>query len=141
MLPAAAARCALARAAAVARAQPAAWQQQQRQSSSSGASSSSPPPQQQQPGAPDAFTASLQAKTEAEVVELLQTARAAAQALAAAAAAQPDAAAAPQDGAGGEDDELVDLVNPDTGEVAGPRGKEPTRYGDWEVKGRATDFA
>jgi hypothetical protein len=27
------------------------------------------------------------------------------------------------------------------GEAYGPRGKEPTRYGDWEVKGRATDFA
>lgn len=31
-------------------------------------------------------------------------------------------------------------VNPDTGEVGGPRGPEPTRYGDWERKGRVTDF-
>jgi hypothetical protein len=23
----------------------------------------------------------------------------------------------------------------------GPRGKEPTRYGDWEIKGRCTDFS
>jgi hypothetical protein len=26
-------------------------------------------------------------------------------------------------------------------QVYGPRGKEPTRYGDWEIKGRATDFS
>jgi hypothetical protein len=25
-------------------------------------------------------------------------------------------------------------------EVGGPKGPEPTRYGDWEVKGRCTDF-
>ena len=26
------------------------------------------------------------------------------------------------------------------GEVGGPKGPEPTRYGDWEQKGRCTDF-
>lgn len=31
-------------------------------------------------------------------------------------------------------------TNPITGEVGGPRGPEPTRYGDWERKGRCTDF-
>lgn len=31
-------------------------------------------------------------------------------------------------------------VNPETGEINGPRGKEPTRYGDWESKGRCWDF-
>ncbi|PAV85298.1 hypothetical protein WR25_03594 [Diploscapter pachys] len=31
-------------------------------------------------------------------------------------------------------------VNPKTGEVGGPAGVEPTRYGDWERKGRVTDF-
>ncbi|MFH4974103.1 hypothetical protein AB6A40_000812 [Gnathostoma spinigerum] len=31
-------------------------------------------------------------------------------------------------------------VNPETGEVGGPAGPEPTRYGDWERKGRVTDF-
>jgi len=31
-------------------------------------------------------------------------------------------------------------VNPNTGEVGGPKGPEPTRYGDWERKGRVTDF-
>jgi len=30
--------------------------------------------------------------------------------------------------------------NAATGEVGGPRGPEPTRYGDWEQKGRCTDF-
>ena len=33
-----------------------------------------------------------------------------------------------------------DGVNPETGEIGGPRGPEPTRYGDWERKGRVTDF-
>lgn len=27
-----------------------------------------------------------------------------------------------------------------TGETGGPAGPEPTRYGDWERKGRAVDF-
>jgi hypothetical protein len=27
-----------------------------------------------------------------------------------------------------------------TGEIGGPKGPEPTRYGDWERKGRAVDF-
>jgi hypothetical protein len=27
-----------------------------------------------------------------------------------------------------------------TGEVDGPKGKEPTRFGDWERKGRVSDF-
>jgi len=31
-------------------------------------------------------------------------------------------------------------VNPNTGEVGGPKGPEPTRFGDWERKGRVTDF-
>jgi hypothetical protein len=26
------------------------------------------------------------------------------------------------------------------GEVGGPKGPEPTRYGDWQQKGRTTDF-
>ena len=33
-----------------------------------------------------------------------------------------------------------DGVNPDTGERDGPKGPEPTRYGDWERKGRCIDF-
>ncbi|KAF1743769.1 hypothetical protein MXB_3505 [Myxobolus squamalis] len=31
-------------------------------------------------------------------------------------------------------------INPLTGEVNGPTGPEPTRYGDWERKGRCSDF-
>lgn len=30
--------------------------------------------------------------------------------------------------------------NPKTGEVGGPVGPEPTRFGDWERKGRVSDF-
>ena len=32
------------------------------------------------------------------------------------------------------------FINPLTGERGGPRGLEPTRYGDWERKGRVSDF-
>ncbi len=31
-------------------------------------------------------------------------------------------------------------VNPETGEIGGPRGPEPTRFNDWSFKGRCTDF-
>lgn len=31
-------------------------------------------------------------------------------------------------------------VNPETKERGGPKGPEPTRYGDWERKGRCIDF-
>jgi len=35
-----------------------------------------------------------------------------------------------------------DLVGPPQkpGEIGGRKGPEPTRYGDWEVGGRCTDF-
>ncbi|NP_080779.2 succinate dehydrogenase assembly factor 4, mitochondrial precursor [Mus musculus] len=33
-----------------------------------------------------------------------------------------------------------DDVNPVTKEKGGPKGPEPTRYGDWERKGRCIDF-
>lgn len=36
--------------------------------------------------------------------------------------------------------EFPDGVNPVTKEKGGPRGPEPTRYGDWERKGRCIDF-
>lgn len=35
---------------------------------------------------------------------------------------------------------FADGINPATGEIGGPTGPEPTRYGDWERKGRVTDF-
>jgi len=42
---------------------------------------------------------------------------------------------------GEEVDELEDeYVNPVTGEHGGPKGPEPTRYGDWERGGRCFDF-
>ncbi|KAK6925986.1 Succinate dehydrogenase assembly factor 4 [Dillenia turbinata] len=39
----------------------------------------------------------------------------------------------------GDDGESVH-VNKETGEVGGPKGPEPTRYGDWERAGRCSDF-
>jgi hypothetical protein len=33
-----------------------------------------------------------------------------------------------------------ETVNRKTGERGGPRGPEPTRYGDWEKSGRCYDF-
>jgi hypothetical protein len=47
----------------------------------------------------------------------------------------------------GEKDEAV-KVRPETSpgrvkeprEIGGPKGPEPTRYGDWERNGRCTDF-
>ncbi|XP_028797651.1 succinate dehydrogenase assembly factor 4, mitochondrial [Neltuma alba] len=38
----------------------------------------------------------------------------------------------------GDDDDVH--VNEETGEVGGPKGPEPTRYGDWERNGRCYDF-
>nr|CAD1843288.1 unnamed protein product [Ananas comosus var. bracteatus] len=40
----------------------------------------------------------------------------------------------------GEEGEEDDGVNKLTGEVGGPKGPEPTRYGDWERGGRCSDF-
>ncbi|XP_007249509.2 succinate dehydrogenase assembly factor 4, mitochondrial [Astyanax mexicanus] len=37
-------------------------------------------------------------------------------------------------------EKFPDDVNPYTKERGGPRGPEPTRYGDWERKGRCIDF-
>ncbi len=31
-------------------------------------------------------------------------------------------------------------MEPAPEEIGGPKGLEPTRYGDWENKGRAIDF-
>lgn len=40
--------------------------------------------------------------------------------------------------------EAQEQQNPNTHdkpkEVGGPKGLEPTRYGDWEAKGRCVDF-
>lgn len=39
-----------------------------------------------------------------------------------------------------EDDHGGVYLNKATGEIGGPRGPEPTRYGDWERGGRCSDF-
>jgi hypothetical protein len=31
-------------------------------------------------------------------------------------------------------------TTPNPREIGGPKGPEPTRYGDWEYNGRCTDF-
>ncbi len=38
-----------------------------------------------------------------------------------------------------DETELTEAENPPS-EVGGPKGKEPTRYGDWEKNGRCIDF-
>lgn len=35
---------------------------------------------------------------------------------------------------------LVDTPPKEPVEIGGPKGPEPTRYGDWEKAGRCTDF-
>jgi hypothetical protein len=35
---------------------------------------------------------------------------------------------------------LSDPIAPRPREIGGPTGPEPTRYGDWEKKGRCIDF-
>lgn len=34
----------------------------------------------------------------------------------------------------------ADAAAAQTGEIGGPKGLEPTRYGDWERKGKCVDF-
>ncbi len=61
------------------------------------------------------------------------------------------AAAKPYDSrdSGDPGDRYVPETDPETAtesekkkekEIGGPKGPEPTRYGDWEQKGRCTDF-
>ena len=41
-----------------------------------------------------------------------------------------------------EKDDVKDnaIADEDAGETGGPKGPEPTRYGDWEKSGRCIDF-
>lgn len=39
-----------------------------------------------------------------------------------------------------EDEAKVSKQEPQPKEYGGPKGKEPTRYGDWEKNGRCIDF-
>lgn len=47
-----------------------------------------------------------------------------------------DAAPTPSPGAS----KLAPAKPKPVAEIGGPKGPEPTRYGDWEVGGRCTDF-
>ena len=42
--------------------------------------------------------------------------------------------------AGTEPDAALKGPEQKPGEIGGPQGPEPTRYGDWEFKGRCSDF-
>jgi hypothetical protein len=59
------------------------------------------------------------------------------------AATGPDASPAPQGAArrdGGPPPAKDRPAQPVVPEIGGPKGPEPTRYGDWEKGGRCTDF-
>ncbi|KAF5826997.1 hypothetical protein DUNSADRAFT_1546 [Dunaliella salina] len=110
-------------------------------------------PQQSKPGAEasakpqtasagvgsDLFTQAMESKAEEQLRRMLEQ-----QSRLSAASTQASSA-----GSDAEDDEDLDeddkiLPNPETGEVLGPaeknQGKEPTRFGDWEIRGRCTDW-
>lgn len=58
-------------------------------------------------------------------------------------ASPPTVPASPPEAAPPEPATPADTPAPDarpTREIGGPQGPEPTRYGDWEVKGRCSDF-
>ncbi|PNH09454.1 hypothetical protein TSOC_003894 [Tetrabaena socialis] len=100
---------------------------QQRRDSSSLAGSSPTPTKTANPI--DSFTAGLQSKTEQELFQLIQQER-------------DRKLGGVEEGAEGEEveEEEFEVPNASTGELFGPRGREPTRYGDWENKGRCIDF-
>lgn len=75
-------------------------------------------------GSSDPFTAKLQEKTEDELRGLVNdTIRSAA-----------------KEQHNQEDDTENELPPAQPDEIGGTRGKEPTRYGDWERNGRCYDF-
>mmetsp|Transcript_9553 Transcript_9553/g.10889 ORF Transcript_9553/g.10889 Transcript_9553/m.10889 type:complete len:120 (+) Transcript_9553:148-507(+) len=46
----------------------------------------------------------------------------------------------PSEGEELDEEEWVEMFNKETGEWNGPRHGEPTKFGDWQSKGRTTDF-
>jgi len=52
----------------------------------------------------------------------------------------PPAARPGQRPAPAQDRAAAPPAQPEVPEIGGPRGPEPTRYGDWEKGGRCTDF-
>lgn len=46
----------------------------------------------------------------------------------------------PQKSADGKEKVTSAHATPESVEIGGPEGPEPTRYGDWEKKGRCIDF-
>ena len=55
--------------------------------------------------------------------------------------AKPEADGAPNQPTGGDSAEAAaQAPQQKPGEIGGRDGPEPTRYGDWEVKGRCVDF-
>jgi hypothetical protein len=53
---------------------------------------------------------------------------------------QPDDHTAPAPAKNPADPPAAAPKQPRPREIGGPKGPEPTRYGDWEVGGRCTDF-
>lgn len=53
---------------------------------------------------------------------------------------ESEATQSPANGTGRTDSGERSDATPQSGEVGGPKGLEPTRYGDWERNGRCTDF-
>ncbi|MFC0409918.1 DUF1674 domain-containing protein [Roseomonas elaeocarpi] len=56
------------------------------------------------------------------------------------AAPSPSADTPAQGGAPAESNTPQEAARHLPPEIGGPKGPEPTRYGDWEQKGRVTDF-
>ncbi len=46
----------------------------------------------------------------------------------------------PGKGASDETPDATRQRSPERREIGGPKGPEPTRYGDWEKNGRCSDF-
>ena len=52
----------------------------------------------------------------------------------------PKASGSNEESAPKSDVESTKVTESMAGETGGPKGPEPTRYGDWEKKGRCIDF-